>query len=106
MFHPEFARAARAAQRAFRAALLVLTAAAAFSVAACVDPPTEHRLRANAFLRGGDAASAVKECDLGLEKKKDDIPLLILRGKALFELDKLDESRGAYAQAVTAGKDL
>ena len=72
----------------------------------CVDAPTEHRLRANAFLRGGDAAAAVTECDLGLAKKKDDVALLILRGKALFELEKLDESKASYAQAVSAGKNL
>src|SRR4051812_33835384 len=85
------------------AALLVLMGAAS---AGCVDSPTEHRLRANAFLRGGDAASALKECDLGLERKKDDTALLILRGKALFELDRLDDAKTSYAQAVTAGRDL
>lgn len=83
--------------------MLLLISAAALG---CVDAPTEHRLRANAFLRGGDAAAAVKECDAGLEKKKDDIPLLILRGKALFELERLDDSKASYASAVTAGKDL
>jgi tetratricopeptide (TPR) repeat protein len=87
-------RIARAA-----AALLFLGAAAA----GCVDAPTEHRLRANAFLRGGDAAAALKEIDLGLDRKKDDPALLILRGKALFELDRLDEAKDAYEKAVAAG---
>lgn len=71
---------------------------------ACVDRPTEHRVRANAFLRGGDAASALREADLGLERKPKDVPLLILRGKALFELDRLDDARAAYDQAMEAGK--
>jgi tetratricopeptide (TPR) repeat protein len=70
----------------------------------CVDAPTEHRVRANAFLRGGDAAAALKEVDLGLEKKKDDPGLLILRGKALFELDRLPEAREAFERALSAGK--
>jgi Flp pilus assembly protein TadD len=70
----------------------------------CVDASTEHRVRANAFLRGGDAASALKEIDLGLERKQDDPALLILRGKALFELDRMDDARDAYARAVASGK--
>ena len=69
---------------------------------ACVDQAAEHRVRANAFLRGGDAASALKECEDGLAQKKGNVPLLILRGKALFELDRLDEARDAY-QAGIAG---
>jgi len=70
----------------------------------CVDAPTEHRVRANAFLRGGDAAAALKEVDLGLERRKDDTALLILRGKALFELDRMPEARDAFARAMDAGK--
>lgn len=91
--------------RLFRTAcaLLFLGAVTAGS-AGCVDQPTEHRLRANAFLRGGDAASALKEIDLGLEKKKDDPALLILKGKALFELDRMDDAKAAYGQAITAGR--
>ena len=81
------------------AALLFLGVAAS----GCVDAPTEHRLRANAFLRGGDAASAIKEIDVGLAKKKDDPALLILRGKALFELDRMDEAKDAYEKAIAAG---
>jgi len=73
-------------------------------IVACVDKPTEHRVRANAFLRSGDATAALKECELGLEKSPQDVSLLILRGKALFELDRLDDSRGAYDKALTAGK--
>jgi tetratricopeptide (TPR) repeat protein len=70
----------------------------------CVDAPTEHRVRANAFLRGGDAAAALHEIDLGLARRKDDPGLLILRGKALFELDRMGESRDAFARAMEAGK--
>jgi tetratricopeptide (TPR) repeat protein len=67
---------------------------------ACVDHAGEHRVRANAFLRGGDAASALKECEAGLDKKKGDVPLLILQGNALFELDRLDEANHAYEGAL------
>src|SRR5262245_56544065 len=72
--------------------------------AGCIDSAAEHRVRANAFLRGGDAAAALKECDEGLAARKDNVPLLILRGKALFELDRMDEARGAYDAAIAAGK--
>jgi tetratricopeptide (TPR) repeat protein len=70
--------------------------------AGCVDREAEHRVRANAFLRGGDAAAALVECDKGLAGKKDNVPLHILRGKALFELDRLDEARGAYEAAIAS----
>lgn len=88
--------------RLLRAACALLLLGAATT--GCVDAPTEHRLRANAFLRGGDANAALKEIDLGLEKKKDDAALLILKGKALFELERMDEAKQAYGQAVTSGK--
>ncbi len=71
---------------------------------ACVEPATEHRVRANAFLRAGDAEGALKECDLGLTKKEGDPGLQILRGKALFELDRFDDARASY-QAAVAQKD-
>lgn len=85
------------------AAFSLLLGAAAVG---CVDAPTEHRLRANAFLRGGDPGAALKEIDLGLARKQDDVALLIMRGKALFELDRMDEAKGAYNQAISAGKSL
>src|SRR6185437_17120807 len=77
-----------------------LLAGALLMLGACVDRAAEHRVRANAFLRGGDAASALKECDLGLADKHGNVPLLILRGKALFELDRLDDARVAYQAAL------
>jgi tetratricopeptide (TPR) repeat protein len=86
------------ASAVFAALFLVIGATA------CVDKAAEHRVRANAFLRGGDAAGALKEIDDGLGERKNDVPLLILRGKALFELDRFDESRGAYQAAVDAAK--
>src|SRR5262249_27841895 len=86
------------AARALAASLLLLGAAA------CVDRAAEHRVRANAFLRGGDAAAALKEIDEGLTEKQGNLPLLILRGKALFELDRLDDARGAYQSALDAGR--
>jgi tetratricopeptide (TPR) repeat protein len=69
-----------------------------------VDQAAEHRVRANAFLRGGDADAALKECDDGLAQKKGNVPLLILRGKALFELDRLDDARAAYQAGLDADK--
>jgi tetratricopeptide (TPR) repeat protein len=78
------------------AALLLLAGVA------CVEPSSEHRVRANAQLRAGNADGALQECDLGLAKKKGDMALLILRGKALFELDRLDEARASYTEALAA----
>lgn len=66
----------------------------------CVDRAAEHRVRANAFLRGGDPAAALKEIEEGLAQKRGNVPLLILRGKALFELDRLDDAQAAYQAAV------
>jgi tetratricopeptide (TPR) repeat protein len=68
----------------------------------CVDATTEHRVRANAYLRGGDAAQALAECDRGLERAPNDSALLILRGKALFELERYGEARTAYLAALAA----
>lgn len=82
--------------RALAAAILLLGGAG------CVDRAAEHRVRANAFLRGGDAAAALKECDDGLASKKNSVPLLMLRGKALFELDRLDDARTAYETSLVA----
>jgi tetratricopeptide (TPR) repeat protein len=84
--------------------LLLLVTLLSMLSAACVDAATEHRVRANAFLRGGDAKSAVEECDKGLAVNKEDSGLLILKGKALFELDRLDESKTAYDVAIEVGK--
>lgn len=84
--------------------VLPLVVAVFLSSMGCIDRAAEHRVRANAMLRGGDAAAALKECDQGLAQKKDDTALLILRGKALFELDKLDESKAAYESALRAGE--
>ena len=72
----------------------------ALAVGACVEPATEHRVRANAYLRSGDAEAALKECDLGLTRKQGDAGLQILRGKALFELDRFDEARASYESAL------
>src|SRR5262245_15398138 len=83
----------------------LLLGAASVGLLGCMDKAAEHRTRANAFLRGGDAAAALKECDDGLAAKPDNLPLLILKGKALFELDRMDDAREAYARAVTVGKN-
>jgi Flp pilus assembly protein TadD len=86
-----------------RGSLAAALIALALAPAACVEAATEHRVRANAFLRGGDAEGAVRECDLGLAQKVDDVGLLILRGKALFELERYDDARASYARAVEKG---
>jgi tetratricopeptide (TPR) repeat protein len=77
----------------------------ALLLVACVDRSTEHRVRANAFFRGGDYPGALKECDEGLRASPDDVGTLILRGKALFELGRLDEAKQDFDRAVTLGKD-
>jgi tetratricopeptide (TPR) repeat protein len=91
-----------------------LTAIAATMIAAlalctgsgCVDKPTEHRVRANAYLRGGEPAKALEECDLGLQRDGKDVPLLIMRGKSLFELERYDEAKRSYAAALEAGEGM
>jgi tetratricopeptide (TPR) repeat protein len=98
MLEPRFPRA-----RAI-VALLSLSAAA-LGLLGCMDRAAEHRTRANAYLRGGDATAALKECDDGLAAKPDNLPLLILKGKALFELDRFDEARATYDRALAVGKN-
>jgi tetratricopeptide (TPR) repeat protein len=73
-------------------------------VLGCVNSTTEHRVRANAFFRGGQYADALKECELGLAGKPDDVGTLILRAKSLFELDRLPEAKADYARAVRLGE--
>jgi tetratricopeptide (TPR) repeat protein len=85
--------------------VVALAAALAWLTVGCVDKAAEHRVRANAFLKGGDAASALKECDDGLARKKGDLALKILRGNALFELDRLDDAHAAYQGALAEGRD-
>lgn len=83
---------------------ILAIAALLLAAAGCLNQADEHRVRANAFLRGDDAKSALTECDLGLAARKDDLPLLILRGKALFELDRLEDARAAYQHALEVGE--
>ncbi len=71
---------------------------------ACVDGATEHRVRANAFFRGGQYVEALKECDLGLAAKPDDVGTRVLRAKSLFELDRFEEAKADYARAVELGE--
>jgi len=70
----------------------------------CVNQPTEHRVKANAYFRGGQYAEALKECDLGLASKPDDVGTLILRAKSLFELDRHAEAKADYQRAVELGE--
>jgi Flp pilus assembly protein TadD len=73
-------------------------------ILACVDRTTEHRVRANAFFRGGQYTEALKECDLGLAAKPDDVGTRVLRAKSLFELDRFAEAKADYARAVRLGE--
>jgi tetratricopeptide (TPR) repeat protein len=70
----------------------------------CVNRATEHRVRANAFFRDGQYAEALKECDIGLSARPDDVATLILRAKSLFELDRYAESKADYQRAVSLGE--
>jgi Tfp pilus assembly protein PilF len=81
---------------------LVPVLALAVTTSACIDPATEHRVRANAYLRGGDAQKALDEVDTGLQKRPKDSSLLVMRGKALFELGKYADARTAYRGAIAA----
>jgi tetratricopeptide (TPR) repeat protein len=83
--------------------LTIALMALATSVA-CVNPPTEHRVKANAYFRAGHYSEALKECDLGLSAKPDDIGTLILRAKALFELDRSAEAKTDYLRAIALGE--
>jgi tetratricopeptide (TPR) repeat protein len=75
----------------------------ALALAACVDRATEHRVRANAFFRGGDFPAALRECDEGLAAKADDAATLILRGKTLFELDRLGDAKRDFDRSIELG---
>jgi tetratricopeptide (TPR) repeat protein len=85
-------------------AFSALLALMGLGASGCMDAATEHRTRANAYLRGNDASAALNECDRGLARRPNDLALLILRGKALFELDRLDDAKQSYAGALEAGK--
>ena len=84
----------------------VLAALLLFTAVGCVDKPTEHRVRANAYLRAGEAEKALAECDAGLAANPGDVSLLILRGKALFELERYAPARESYTQAIEKGSSL
>jgi tetratricopeptide (TPR) repeat protein len=83
---------------------LAFTALALVALLGCVNQPTEHRVRANAYFRGGQYAEALKECDLGLAGKPDDVGTLILRAKSLFELNRLTEAKADYERAIALGE--
>jgi protein O-GlcNAc transferase len=83
---------------------LACLALALLTLLGCVNQPTEHRVRANAYFRGGQYAQALEECDLGLATKPDDVGTLILRGKSLFELNRLPEAKASYERAVALGE--
>lgn len=75
-------------------------------LAGCIDKPMEHRVRANAYLRAGEADKALVECQQGLKESPKDVALLILSGKALFELDRHGDAQSSYQAALDAGSAL
>lgn len=88
-------------RRAIAAATLACSLA--FVSGGCIDKPTEHRVRANAYLRAGEADKALEEIEAGLKIDGKDAALLIMKGKALFELSRYDESKLAYESAIAGG---
>jgi len=93
----------RPASHALLSALV--SVALVLSAAGCADKPTEHRMRANAYLNAGEADKALGEVDRGLQAASGDVPLLVLRGKVLFELDRFEQARAAYRAALEAAPD-
>lgn len=83
-----------------RSRMSTFVAFATMLLFACVDGTTEHRVRANAFFRGGQYSDALKECDLGLAAKPGDVGTRVLRAKALFELNRFAEAKADYARAI------
>jgi len=85
------------------AALASSLVVSAIGLVGCIDKPTEHRVRANAYLRAGEADKALEEIEAGLKADAKDAPLLIMKGKALFELSRFDEAKLAYQAAIDTG---
>jgi tetratricopeptide (TPR) repeat protein len=73
------------------------------ALSACVEPATEHRIRANALFKSGEYQAALEECQRGLGAKPDDTALLVLEGKTAFELGDLRTAEKAYEQAILVG---
>lgn len=86
-----------------RPVIAVATLACTLVMGGCVDKPTEHRVRANAYLRAGETDKALEEIEAGLKADADDAALLIMKGKALFELKRYDEAKLAYDEAIGSG---
>jgi tetratricopeptide (TPR) repeat protein len=83
--------------------LLTLVLCALGALSACVEPSTEHRIRANALFKSANYGEALEECQRGLAAKPDDTGLLVLLGKTAFELGDLRSSEKAYEGAIRAG---
>ncbi|HHH28870.1 MAG TPA: tetratricopeptide repeat protein [Polyangiaceae bacterium] len=84
-------------------AAAALASVMAIGLSGCIDKPTEHRVRANAYLRAGEAEKALEEIEAGLKLDAKNAALLIMKGKALFELSRYDESKLAYQAALDSG---
>jgi Flp pilus assembly protein TadD len=87
----------------WQSALLLAALFSTCAVSACVEPATEHRIRANALFKSGDYGEALLECRRGLAAKPNDPALLVLEGKTAFELGDLQAAEAAYTQAMLTG---
>ena len=90
-------------KRLFVGVVLVLSS---FTGLGCVDKPTEHRVRAMAFFKQDKHAEALRECEEGLKLAPKNVALYIIKGKTLFELERLPEASKAYSKALEYGKAL
>lgn len=65
----------------------------------------QHVAVARASLEAGDAREALRQADMGLAIKPDDVAVLVLRAKALHRLDRQREALDALAVALRAAPD-
>lgn len=69
----------------------------------CVDKPTEYRVRSMALFKADKHDEALKACEEGLKLAPQDVALQIIKGKALFELERIEEAHAAYEAALKHG---
>jgi tetratricopeptide (TPR) repeat protein len=85
-----------------KSVLIALSFVSLVSLAGCMDPATEHRVRGNAHFREGDYKGAIAEYDEGLKAKPNDAATLILKGNAQYELGALDDAYASYKAAFAS----
>ena len=82
--------------------LLALAIVSITALGACVEPATEHRIRANALFKSGDYKEALGECRRGLESKPSDTAAGAARQDG-FRAGDLREAEKRIAEAMSAG---